>query len=128
LSYTEKPRHSLSSKLHRGNKNKSNSNTKFSSLFNSPANEKYSAIVKIDSVQNANESVLKLLDAFKKAGSREEQIHIYRVADLAGKRADAQLNREDLSEREQLEFAEVSGIYKGFAEGLRKSISPASVS
>lgn len=118
--YTEKSHGSFSSRFHSKKKNSDNTG-----LFSkSPEYDKYSSIVKLDNVPNANGSILKLLEEFKSADSREKQIRIYRVADLAAKRAEAQLNRETLSEKEALEFSEIAGIYRGFAESLHKYISP----
>ena len=77
-----------------------------------PASGKYSRIVKMDNPDNAQKSVNKLsLIYTRPAQTQETKLHIYRSMILAKNRADAQLKRMNLSEKEKQEFNQISKIY-----------------
>ena len=115
-----KKRRSLSSRFHKGKGNSKSKNK--DTLFGPPESEKYAEIVKMDSVDDANKSVLQLIEEFKSAETTEKRYHIYHVADLAAKRANAELNRENLSDKAKLEFTEIGAIYRGFANASLEAL------
>jgi len=85
--------------------------TKSRSLFSEPKYQKYSEIVEMDDPESAKVSVRKLREEFEK-GERNKKRTIIRVTTLASNRANAMLQRENLSQNERDQFKDIKAIYE----------------
>lgn len=84
-------------------------------MFGPPENPELAQIVTISSPQAARRSTRKLQQKYN-AADRDRRIEIIRAANLAANRASAQLNRRNLSEKEQRQMRKVAQIYRRFVD------------
>lgn len=92
------------------------------SLFVEPEFKKFSEIVSFTNPSEARNSVQELNKEFRSAKTRKKKVRVFRVTDLAAKRARATSRRKNLSRKEKREFLEVANIYREAADKLQEKL------
>jgi len=87
-------------------------------FYDKPKSPLLAKIVRIDTPANARKATKKLLRMFKQAKNRDWKVHIKRSAVLAMNRAEAMLNRKNLSTKERRELREVIRIYESVVKKM----------
>lgn len=88
------------------------------SIFFEPKHEKYAEIVSFENPREAMQASAILEREFDDAKTRAKKVRVKRVTVLAGNRAEAMLQKKELSTSERREFREIAKIYRDTAKRM----------
>ena len=88
-------------------------------LFFPPKNKKIAKIIRMDSVKGAKQSISKLKELIDKGDITIDEAIKY--VTCVANRADAQINRKNLSKKEKQEFRKIAKLYNDFKDRLKQA-------
>ncbi len=88
------------------------------SMFFKAKYQKYSDIVSLKDIGEAQKSIKSLKQEFDGAKTQTKKIRVFRVAQAASNRAGASMNRKNLSKKERKEYRIIGNIYNKLANSL----------
>lgn len=90
------------------------------SLFTGAQYKKYNDIIDFESPYAAQYAIKTLYEEFNETDTKDKHLRIARVTNYAANRANATLNRKQLSKEEMREFKLISAMYNRAAKKLWK--------